>query len=168
MSAPNIQTVDLTQFRESPSLTSDVRFIFKDQATGQVQELPAHKFVLAVGSEVFMAQFYGTLKENIDAIPIEDSSHSAFKLLLDILYNKKFSVKGVELKLMAELCYLTDKYLMVKVQDILVEEISSRKIDSENLLEVAKVAEEHLHMEKFSSSLYMTCVQFVKENMESS
>ena len=66
MSAPNIQTVDLTQFRESPSLTSDVRFIFK----GQVQELPAHKFVLAVGSEVFMAQFYGTLKENMDAIPI--------------------------------------------------------------------------------------------------
>ena len=148
------------------NLMADVRFIFKDETTGQVRELLAHKFVLAVGSEVFMAQFYGTLNEKREAIPIEDSSYSAFKLLFDILYNKKFSLKGVGLNLMAELCYLADKYLIMKVQDTLVAEVSSREIVSEELLVFAKGAGENLHMEKFSSSLYVTCVNFVRENMD--
>ena len=70
------------------------------------------------------------------------------------------------MNLMAELCYLADKYLIMKVQDTLVAEVSSREIVSEELLVFAKGAGENLHMEKFSSSLYVTCVNFVRENMD--
>ena len=67
---------------------------------------------------------------------------------------------------MAELFYLADQYLIMKVQDTLVAEVSSREIVSEELLVFAKGAGENLHMEKFSSSLYVTCVNFVRENMD--
>ena len=56
--------------------------------------------------------------------------------------------------------------LQVKLESFLLAEVSSREIVSEELLVFAKGAGENLHMEKFSSSLYVTCVNFVRENMD--
>ena len=54
----------------------------------------------------------------------------------------------------------------VKLESFLLAEVSSREIVSEKFLVFAKGAGENLHMEKFSSSLYVTCVNFVRENMD--
>jgi hypothetical protein len=159
MVTPNIQTVDLAMIRESPSQTSDVKFIFKDRTTGEVKELLAHKLVLAVGS-------VGSLKENKDTIPVEDVSFEAFKILLDMLYNKKVALTEVSLALLAEVYSLADKYLLGKMQDSVIQNVASRKMRGGMLIEAGRLAEDYLHMEKFSENLYMVCAKFIKKNVQ--
>ena len=168
MATPNIQTIDLANFLESsPMPTTDVKFTFEDKNSGEKLELHAHKLVLVIGSEVFMAQFYGPHKEERDTIPVEDSSYDTFKILLELLYNKKVSLENLSFNLLAELYYLANKLLMDKMKDSIIQEVSSRKLVSGNLLEAAAVAEDKVLLERFSESLYQVCINFVNENVRS-
>jgi len=81
MSDPNIQTIDLASVRETcPNPTCDVKFLIVNQNTGEETEVLAHKLILSFGSPVFMRQFYGTMKEEKDSIPVKDSSVEAFRI----------------------------------------------------------------------------------------
>ncbi|MPC15350.1 BTB/POZ domain-containing protein 3 [Portunus trituberculatus] len=53
--------------------------------TGSTQRIPAHKYVLAVGSSVFYAMFYGGLKSE-EEVQVPDVEPSAFLTLLRYLY----------------------------------------------------------------------------------
>lgn len=53
-------------------------FIFSDH----IQIIPAHKYVLATGSSVFYAMFYGGLADNKQEIKVPDVEPSAFLTLL--------------------------------------------------------------------------------------
>jgi len=168
MAIPNFQTIDLASIREnSPQPTSDVKFIFANQDSGEKLELDAHKLILAFGSEVFMTQFFGSFKEDRDIIPVEDVSFEAFKIFLDVLYNKKISLRHACFKILAELYYLADKYLMAEMKELIIKKVSSRKMFSGKLIEAAKVAEENAHMEKFSESILHICSTFIKDDLKS-
>jgi len=170
MTDPNIQTIDLvTKLRYSdinPDPTCDVTFSFQNQSTGQKSQLFAHKLILACGSPVFMTQFFGSFEEK-DPVPIEDSSIEAFRVLLDILYNKKVPLECLEFQFLGEISYLAKKYHLNILEDSIAQEVSSRKMTIAKLLEAAKVAESNAHLEMFSNSLYLICSTFVKENPES-
>lgn len=61
-------------------ILSDVHFIV---GRGESQErIPAHKFVLSVGSAVFDAMFNGTLANKADEIELPDIEPAAFLSLL--------------------------------------------------------------------------------------
>lgn len=49
---------------------------------GHTQTIPAHKYVLATGSSVFYAMFYGGLAENKRDIEVPDVEPAAFLALL--------------------------------------------------------------------------------------
>lgn len=49
---------------------------------GHTQSIPAHKYVLATGSSVFYAMFYGGLAENKRDIEVPDVEPAAFLALL--------------------------------------------------------------------------------------
>jgi len=167
MSDPNFQNIDVARVRETTlGSLCDVRFSFSDPKTGDKTEVLAHKFVLALGSEVFMAQFYGSMKEKKDVIPIEDSSVEAFRIFLDIVYNKRISLDCFDFKLQAELFYLGEKYRLNHLQESILKAISDRKMISGNLLEAAKVAQEYSHLEKFSDTVHKICSRFVRNNFE--
>jgi BTB/POZ domain-containing protein 3/6 len=61
-----------------PNFITDV----EHSITGHTQSIPAHKYVLATGSSVFYAMFYGGLAENKDDIEVPDVEPSAFLTLL--------------------------------------------------------------------------------------
>lgn len=61
-------------------LMSDVHFLVGPK--GSAQKIPAHKYVLATGSSVFYAMFYGGLAENDSEIEIPDVEPAAFLTLL--------------------------------------------------------------------------------------
>lgn len=67
------------------SETADVLFVFSDGTDDERELVPAHKSLLAVGSKVFHAMFYGSLKESGD-ITIVDASAAAFKEFLQFFY----------------------------------------------------------------------------------
>lgn len=61
-------------------LMADVRFVVG--SPGLTQVIPAHKYVLATGSSVFYAMFYGGLAEHKEEIEVPDVEPSAFLTLL--------------------------------------------------------------------------------------
>ncbi|XP_070579032.1 BTB/POZ domain-containing protein 3-like [Ptychodera flava] len=65
-------------------LMCDVHFLVGSKNCAQ--RVPAHKYVLATGSSVFYAMFYGELAENRSEIEIPDVEPQAFVTLLKYLY----------------------------------------------------------------------------------
>ncbi|XP_023245353.1 BTB/POZ domain-containing protein 6-B-like isoform X4 [Copidosoma floridanum] len=65
-------------------LMADVQFIVG--SPGHTQTIPAHKYVLATGSSVFYAMFYGGLAENKKEIEVPDVEPAAFLALLRYMY----------------------------------------------------------------------------------
>ena len=61
-------------------LMSDVTFLVGPK--NAAQRIPAHKYVLATGSSVFFAMFYGELAENTSEIVTPDVEPEAFLTLL--------------------------------------------------------------------------------------
>ncbi|ODM90216.1 BTB/POZ domain-containing protein 3 [Orchesella cincta] len=66
-------------------LMSDVHFLVSNNG-GEAQKFPAHKYVLATGSSVFYAMFYGTLAEVNGEIVVPDVEPDAFLKMLRYLY----------------------------------------------------------------------------------
>lgn len=65
-------------------ILSDVHFLVGKGDSRQ--RIPAHKFVLAVGSAVFDAMFNGQLSTHQDEIELPDVEPQAFLALLRFLY----------------------------------------------------------------------------------
>ncbi|XP_071487052.1 BTB/POZ domain-containing protein 6-B-like [Diadema antillarum] len=65
-------------------LMSDVTFLVGPK--NAAQRIPAHKYVLATGSSVFFAMFYGELAENTSEIVTPDVEPEAFLTLLKYMY----------------------------------------------------------------------------------
>lgn len=63
-------------------MSDDVLFLSRVFYLEQVQTIPAHKYVLATGSSVFYAMFYGGLAENKQEIKVPDVEPNAFLTLL--------------------------------------------------------------------------------------
>ena len=63
---------------------SDVKFVV-GRGTAQ-QRIPAHKFILSIGSAVFNAMFNGSMATNATEIDLPDVEPAAFMFLLKFLY----------------------------------------------------------------------------------
>ncbi|XP_068198543.1 BTB/POZ domain-containing protein 6-B-like [Antennarius striatus] len=71
---------------------ADVHFIVGPP--GETQRVPAHKYVLAVGSSVFGAMFYGDLAEGQSEIHIPDVEPPAFLILLKYMYSDEIDLEA--------------------------------------------------------------------------
>uniref|UniRef100_A0A8C7YJK6 BTB domain containing 6 n=1 Tax=Oryzias sinensis TaxID=183150 RepID=A0A8C7YJK6_9TELE len=73
-------------------LMADVHFIVGP--LGASQRVPAHKYVLAVGSSVFCAMFYSDLAEEESEIHIPDVEPAAFLILLKYMYSDEIDLEA--------------------------------------------------------------------------
>merc|ERR1711963_485965 len=77
-------------FLFNSSILSDVTFIVgRDNLQ---QRIPAHKFVLSVGSAVFDAMFNSTLATSEEEIPLPDVEPASFLALLKFLYSDEVQI----------------------------------------------------------------------------
>ncbi|XP_017778270.1 PREDICTED: BTB/POZ domain-containing protein 6 isoform X2 [Nicrophorus vespilloides] len=88
-------------------LMADVRFLVG--GAGAVQPIPAHKYVLATGSSVFYAMFYGGLAECKEEIEVPDVEPSAFLTLLKYLYCDEIQL---EADTVLATLYVAKKYIV--------------------------------------------------------
>ncbi|KAG1652192.1 BTB/POZ domain-containing protein 3 [Nymphon striatum] len=88
-------------------LMSDVHFIVG--VKGSTQRIPAHKYVLATGSSVFFAMFYGGLTACTNEIEIPDIEPSAFLALLRYLYCDEINL---ETDNVLAILYAAKKYIV--------------------------------------------------------
>lgn len=68
---------------------ADVHFVLSSE--DHFERVPAHKMLLAFGSDVFKAMFYGDLKEG-EEVQIIDASATAFKEFLQFFYLSSFKI----------------------------------------------------------------------------
>ncbi|XP_077420671.1 BTB/POZ domain-containing protein 6-B-like [Vanacampus margaritifer] len=73
-------------------LMADVHFMVGPP--GGSQRVPAHKYVLAVGSSVFCAMFYGDLAEEEADIHIPDVEPAAFLIMLKYMYSDEIELEA--------------------------------------------------------------------------
>ena len=102
-----------TAFLFNNSLMSDITFVLTDPDGTQVR-VPAHKLVLAIGSPVFEAMFYGELAEKTREIELPDTEPPYLLEFLRFLYCDKpelttDNVFGV--------LYLAQKYIVPSLAD---------------------------------------------------
>ena len=71
--------------------------------------IPAHKYVLAIGSPVFFAMFYGELAETTDIIELPDCDSESLLELLRYLYCDEVELTGSNVM---QVLYLANKYVV--------------------------------------------------------
>ncbi|BES99231.1 unnamed protein product [Nesidiocoris tenuis] len=89
-SKPSVRERNAAMFNNE--LMSDVKFLVG--ANGHTQTIPAHKYVLATGSSVFYAMFFGGLADDKEEIAVPDVEPSAFLTLLKYLYCDEISLEA--------------------------------------------------------------------------
>ena len=105
-----------TTFMLNNELFSDVKFVVrKMHGESESQQLiPAHKFVLSIGSPVFEAMFYGELAETKDSIEMPDAEYESLMEFFRFMYSDEVSLSGSNVM---GVLYLAKKYIVPSLVD---------------------------------------------------
>ena len=123
MSAPeNWQTTrptirERTTFLLNNDRFSDVKFMVRYYSEGESESkkvIPAHKFVLSIGSPVFEAMFYGEVAETRDSIELPDCQYESLLELFRYLYSDEVNLSGSNVM---GVLYLAKKYMVPSLAD---------------------------------------------------
>ena len=68
-------------------IPTDVTFQVHDGEKG-VREFKAHKFCLALVSEVFRARLFGSLRETADILDVKGTTPQAFETMISFIYHR--------------------------------------------------------------------------------
>ena len=137
-------------------LLSDVNFVVKtsssendDRCSVKIRKMviPAHKFVLAIGSPVFFAMFYGELAEKKNSIDVVDCEYDSLLELFRFLYSDvvNFNPDNV-----MPVLYLAKKYLVPALVDKCIEYLG-QILDGSNvfsMMDYSRIFDEKKLMEK--------------------
>ena len=105
-----------TTFIFNNELLSDVKFIVpvSNSESGSRKMIPAHKFVLAIGSPVFYAMFFGEMAETKNAIELPDCEYESLLELFRYLYTDEVNLTGSNVM---HVLYLAKKYILPSLAD---------------------------------------------------
>uniref|UniRef100_T1IJ94 BTB domain-containing protein n=1 Tax=Strigamia maritima TaxID=126957 RepID=T1IJ94_STRMM len=149
--SPNLSTPEYNWQSTKTSVKERFAFMFNNETLSDVhfivgkgglqQRLPAHKFVLSVGSAVFDAMFNSAMATKAEEIELPDVEPSAFLALLRFLYSDDVQI-GPE-TVMTTL-YTAKKYAVPALEKACVDFLK-RNLSSDNafmLLEQARLFDE--------------------------
>ena len=95
----------------------DVTFILGQGE--DIENVDAHKLVLALSSSVLRAQFFGRARDERSQVKIPDSSPAAFKLMMQFIYNPshRLHTSSIDIYVLCEVYYLADKYCLLLLKE---------------------------------------------------
>ena len=112
---------------------SDVKFVVPaSEAERETRKtIPAHKLVLAIGSPVFYAMFYGQVAEAKDCVELPDCEYDSLLEFLRYLYSDEANLTGSNVM---QVLYLANKYMVSslaeKCSEYLRENLSTANVFS--------------------------------------
>ena len=118
---------------------SDVKFVATNSNGESKQVIPAHKFILAIGSPVFEAMFYGELAETKETIELPDCDYESLLELFRYIYSDEVNLSGSNV--MAVL-YLAKKYIVPSLADKCMDYLNE-KINSLNAFSILPWAQKY-------------------------
>ena len=122
---------------------SDVKFVVR-KIDGETESeskrvIPAHKFILAIGSPVFEAMFYGELAETKDTIELPDCDHESLLELFRYLYSDEVNLSGSNVM---GVLYLAKKYMVPSLADKCTKYLTE-KLDPSNVFDILPFAQKY-------------------------
>ena len=128
-----------TKFVFNNDLFSDVKFVVRksDGESESKQVIPAHKFVLSIGSPVFEAMFYGELAETSDSIELPDCEYESLLELFRYMYSDEVNLSGTNVM---EVLYLAKKYMVPSLAHKCSEYLQNN-LDPSNVFNILPMAE---------------------------
>ena len=120
---------------------SDVKFVVRngDGKSESTQVIPAHRFILAMGSPVFEAMFYGELAEKSDTIELPDCDYDSLLELFRYMYSDGVNLSGSNVM---GVLYLAKKYIVPSLADKCTEYLKE-KIDPSNVFDILSFAQKY-------------------------
>ena len=120
-------------------LFSDVKFVVRnsDGERESKQVIPAHKFVLSIGSPVFEAMFYGELAETRDSIDLPDCEYESLLELFRYIYSDEVNLSGSNVM---GVLYLAKKYMVPSLAEKCTEYLQDN-LDPSNVFSILPYAQ---------------------------
>ena len=120
---------------------SDVKFVAANSngESESKQVIPAHKFILAIGSPVFEAMFYGELAETKDIIELPDCDYESLLELFRYMYSDEVNLSGSNVM---GVLYLAKKYKVPSLTDKCMEYLKE-KLDPSNVFIILPFAQKY-------------------------
>ena len=130
-----------TTFMLNNDLFSDVKFVVRksDGESESKQVIPAHKFVLSIGSPVFGAMFYGELAETSDSLELPDCEYETLLELFRYVYSDEVNLSGSNVM---GVLYLAKKYMVPSLADKCMDYVQNN-LDSSNVFNILPTAEKY-------------------------
>ena len=119
------------------SLMSDVNFIVRDSESQRKISIPAHKYVLSIGSPVFYKMFYGDLSEKSDSIELVDADSESLLELFRFMYSDETNLTA---SCVLRVMYLAEKYMVPALLDECAKFLKN-EINAENTWEILRQCE---------------------------
>ncbi|KAL9980189.1 hypothetical protein ACROYT_G008740 [Oculina patagonica] len=129
------------KFMFNNDLFSDVKFVVRktDGESESKQVIPAHKFVLSIGSPVFEAMFYGELAETGDSIELPDCEYESLLELFRYMYSDEAILSGSNVM---GVLYLAKKYIVPSLADKCTEYLEDN-LDPSNVFCILPSAQKY-------------------------
>ena len=139
---------------------SDVKFVVrKNHGESESKEvIPAHKFVLSIGSPVFEAMFYGDLAGATDSIELPDCEYESLLELFRYMYSDEVNLSGSNVM---GVLYLAKKYMVPSLTEKCTGYLQD-KLDPSNVFIILPAAQRYEE-----KSLVDRCWDVIDEQTES-
>jgi len=157
-----LPTMDL---RKSPVpmdpsiIPTDITFVIEQ--CGSVVE--AHKFVMAMGSPVFLDQFYGNFMEALETIVhVKEATRESFVTMVYFLYGKEIDWKGLGVVELFEVANMAEKYDIDTLMEAVNVALQDYPLNEANVVACATCAVEFGQFEETSETFLLRCSKFLK------
>jgi len=132
------------KFILNSDLFSDVKFVIgrtdgESESKRRKLVIPAHKLVLAIGSPVFEAMFYGELAETTDSIELPDCEYDSLLELFRYMYSDEVNLSGSNVM---GVLYLAKKYMVPSLADKCMEYLEDN-VDPSDVFGVLPFAQKY-------------------------
>ena len=131
-----------TKFMLNNDLFSDVKFVAVRKSDSELERkdvIPAHKFVLSIGSPVFEAMFCGELAETRDSTELPDCEYESLLELFRHMYSDEVNLSGSNVM---GVLYLAKKYMVPSLIDKCTEYLQNN-LDPSNVFSILPTAEKY-------------------------
>lgn len=149
---------DRCAFVFNDELLSDVKFVVRASNGNESKKvIPAHKFVLSIGSPVFLAMFHGKMAERSNLIHLPDCDYDSLLEFFRYLYSDDIKLSGTNVM---EVLYLANKYMVPSLADKCTDYLNNN-VDVSNVFCILPLAQQFEE-----TGLVERCWELVDEKTE--
>jgi len=165
---------------EEPHIAPDIIFRVLEEVSvdGKIEVkselVQAHKFVLAMVSDAFKAQFYGPMSNHKEEVLITGTTAVAFKELVRLMYTicncecNHFMTNVTDVEILFQILSLSKMYLVNSAINLIEDKLSSMEITQENVISAGIIAEKCATLQGFeaiSEKVLLKCSTFLKKSL---